>query len=180
MSDESRAVPVVVQVVGWKNAGKTTLVCKLVEALTGMGYEVGTVKHDAHRFEIDHEGKDTWRHREAGSRLVAISSEQEGRTCYIEQRYTPLDGILERMAGLDFVVVEGFKSEGYPKIAIIRLPEHLELLERVSPVLAVASWLRAEDVVRPAGAASSPVLDINDVDGLVRQVLALRAPSVRQ
>lgn len=162
--------PIIVQVVGLKNAGKTTLVCKLVEELSGRGYEVGTVKHDAHRFEIDHEGKDTWRHREAGARLVAISSEQEGKTCYIEQRYTPLPGILERMRDMDVVVVEGFKSEGYPKIAIIRYKEQLELLNRVAPILAVASWL-PEAVIRGAVDPSVPILDVNDVEGLIQLVL---------
>jgi molybdopterin-guanine dinucleotide biosynthesis adapter protein len=164
--------PVVIQVVGLKNAGKTTLVCKLVETLTDLGYEVGTVKHDAHRFEIDHEGKDTWRHREAGARLVAISSEQEGKTCYIEQRYTPLDEILQRMAGMDVVVVEGFKSEGYPKLAIIRLKEHLELLNRVYPVIAIASWLSPEEIPGQAG-GGAPVYDVNDLEGLLEEVLAL-------
>jgi molybdopterin-guanine dinucleotide biosynthesis protein B len=164
--------PVVVQVVGLRNAGKTTLVCKLVELLSGRGYEVGTVKHDAHHFEVDYEGKDTWRHREAGARLVAISSEHEGKTCYIEQCYTPLPGMLERMADMDFVIVEGFKAEAYPKIAVIRHREHLELLGRVAPLLAVASWL-PEAVIRPAAGPDVPVSDVNDAEELVQRILAL-------
>lgn len=164
--------PRILQVVGLKNAGKTTLVCKIVERLTRLGYDVGTVKHDAHRFEIDHEGKDTWRHRQAGSKIVAISSEQEGKTCYIEQCYTPLAEMLERMADMDFVVVEGFKAEGYPKIVVIREPEQLELLHRVAPVLAIASWLPAEIIrkyldVKP----DVPVYDINDEVGMVQLIL---------
>lgn len=161
--------PVVVQVVGRKNAGKTTLVCKLVQLLQEQGYEVGTVKHDAHHFEIDYEGKDTWRHREAGARIVAVSSEQEGKTCFIEQRYTPLPGILERMRDMDFVVVEGFKSEGYPKIVIIRTPEHRELLSGVSAVLAVASWLPEEEGL----SGEAPVHSVNDAPGLLRRIVAL-------
>ncbi|WP_438445238.1 molybdopterin-guanine dinucleotide biosynthesis protein B [Gorillibacterium sp. sgz5001074] len=164
--------PVVVQVVGWKNAGKTTLVCKLVEALSAQALEVGTVKHDAHRFEIDHEGKDTWRHRQAGARRVAISSEQEGRTCYIEERYTPLPDMLERMQDMDYVVVEGFKSEGYPKIVIIRSQEQLELLDRVAPVWAVASWLPPGSI-SPEASYGAPVFDVNDLDGLLGRVLEL-------
>lgn len=162
--------PAVVQVVGWKNAGKTTLVCKLVELLEQRGYETGTVKHDAHHFEMDHEGKDTWRHRQAGARIVAISSETEGKTCYIEQRYTPLADILKRMADMDAVIVEGFKSEGYPKIAIIRTTEQLELLERVAPVIAVASWLPKEEILAgvPAGV---PVFHVDDEDGLLQVML---------
>jgi molybdopterin-guanine dinucleotide biosynthesis adapter protein len=165
--------PVTVQIVGFKNAGKTTLVCKLVELLHSRGYEVGTVKHDAHRFEMDHEGKDTWRHREAGARVVAISSEAEGKTCYIEQRYTPLEEILERMKDMDTVVVEGFKSENYPKIAIIRHPEHLELLKRVSSLIAVASWLPEQEIRRAGLEDSVPYYGIDDAEGLVRLVLSL-------
>lgn len=164
--------PVVVQVVGYKNSGKTTLVCKLVSLLSDRGYEVGTVKHDAHRFEIDHEGKDTWRHREAGARLVAISSEQEGKTCYIEQRYTPLSGMLERMGDMDIVLVEGFKSESYPKIVLARDHQQLELIERVAPIIAVASWMPEADL--PEGISSAiPYYRINDVEGLAERVLAL-------
>jgi molybdopterin-guanine dinucleotide biosynthesis protein B len=157
--------------VGLKNAGKTTLVCKLVELLDGLGYQVGTIKHDAHRFQMDHEGKDTWRHREAGARMVAISSELEGQTCYIEQRYTSLADMLARMNGMDFVIVEGFKSEEYPKLAVIRHPEQLELLGRVSPLLAVASWL-PEAEVRHAVPAGIPVCHIDDAEGMLRLVLA--------
>lgn len=169
----NRSGPVVMQVVGLKNAGKTTLVCKLVEALAGRDYEVGTVKHDAHRFEIDHEGKDTWRHREAGASRVAISSENQGQTCYIEQRYTPLPGILERMADLDYVVVEGFKSEGYPKLVIIRKPEHLELLGRLTPILAIATWLPEEEIKASPGYGGQPVIGINDVESMLKLVLTL-------
>lgn len=163
--------PFVIQVVGFKNSGKTTLVCKLVEGLIRLGHEVGTVKHDAHRFEMDREGKDTWRHREAGARVVAISSETEGRTCYIEQRYTPLDGILDRMAGLDFVVVEGYKSEGYPKIVLIRRKEDLELLQKIGPILAVGSWLD-DPVNRTLIRDVHPVRHIDDAEGILQLILA--------
>lgn len=166
-----KGAPLVVQIVGYKNAGKTTLVCRLVELLTARGLEVGTVKHDAHRFQMDVEGKDTWRHREAGARIVAISSEAEGRTCYLEERYTPLEGMLERMRDLDVVLVEGFKSEAYPKIAVIRHREQLELLGRLESLRAVASWLPAQELVRAAqerewGGAQVPVFDKDDAAGL--------------
>ena len=55
-----------VALVGKSDAGKTTLIEKLVPELVRLGLRVGTVKHDAHSFEIDHPGKDSWRHREAG------------------------------------------------------------------------------------------------------------------
>ncbi|MDF2938186.1 MAG: molybdopterin-guanine dinucleotide biosynthesis protein B-like protein [Paenibacillaceae bacterium] len=167
-----RRGPCVVQVVGYKNAGKTTLLCRLVELLAARGYEVGTVKHDAHRFQMDVEGKDTWRHREAGARVVAISSEAEGRTCYLEERYTPLAEMLERMQDMDVVLVEGFKAEGYPKLAIIRIMEQLELLDRLDALLAVASWLPAGEI-REAADLQVPVLDKDDAQGLEALILEL-------
>src|SRR5689334_20561515 len=60
--------------VGASNSGKTTFLEKLIAELTRRGYRVGTVKHDAHGFEMDREGKDTWRHRQAGAATIAISS----------------------------------------------------------------------------------------------------------
>lgn len=166
--------PVVVQVVGYKNSGKTTLVCRLVERLAARGLVVGTVKHDAHRFEMDVEGKDTWRHREAGARMVAISSEVMGRTCYLEERYTPLSEMLERMRDMDVVLVEGFKMEGYPKLAMLRQEEQLELLVRLEALLGVASWL-PEETVRDAAGPGVPVLDKDDAKGLEALVLQLLA-----
>ena len=64
---------VIIQVVGYKNSGKTTLVSELVRTLTSEGYRVGTLKHDAHDFEPDIPGKDTWQHRKAGAQVTAIT-----------------------------------------------------------------------------------------------------------
>ena len=61
-------------VVGWKNAGKTTLMEGLVSEITGRGFSVSTIKHAHHAFDVDRPGKDSWRHRAAGAREVLISS----------------------------------------------------------------------------------------------------------
>jgi len=63
-----------VSIVGKSGSGKTTLLEKVVAELTKRGYRVGTIKHDVHGFEIDHEGKDSWRHKMAGAKTVALSS----------------------------------------------------------------------------------------------------------
>jgi len=165
-----RPIPYVLQVVGYKNAGKTTLVCRLVEELTRRGRVVGTVKHDAHHFEMDHPGKDTWRHREAGARIVAISSEQEGKTVILEQKYVPLEGLLEHMKAMEAVIVEGFKSEGYPKIVIIRKPDDLVLLHKVTGVIGIASWLPQEVIRESEGYRGHPIYSIDDVQGMMALV----------
>lgn len=149
---------VVIQIVGYKNTGKTTLVEKLIRALADAGYQIGTVKRDAHRFEVDHEGTDTWRHRRAGASMTAITS--ANRTAFMEEKHTPLDEILQRMTGMDFVIVEGFKNEKYPKIVMIRTEEDLELITQLEQVEAIVSWL-------PGVSADVPVYDVNDSDAIV-------------
>ncbi len=63
----------IISIVSKKNCGKTTLLEKLIPELKQRGYRVGTIKHDVHGFNIDHEGKDTFRHKSAGADIVAIS-----------------------------------------------------------------------------------------------------------
>ncbi|MBM7331497.1 molybdopterin-guanine dinucleotide biosynthesis protein B, partial [Agrobacterium sp. S2] len=63
-------------ITGWKNSGKTTLTEKLVRCLTERGYRIATIKHAHHNFDIDQEGTDSWRHRQAGAAEVAIVSER--------------------------------------------------------------------------------------------------------
>lgn len=153
----------VIQVVGYRNSGKTTLICHLVSRLTQMGHRIGTVKHDAHRFEIDHEGKDTWKHRMAGAQAVAITSAEQ--TAIIRQRYTPLDNLLREIGDLDLIFVEGFKfAARYPKIVLIRTEDHLPLLKQALNVIAVVSWI-------PISEADVPVFHKDDMSGIVTQIL---------
>jgi molybdopterin-guanine dinucleotide biosynthesis protein B len=64
----------ILSVVGRSNAGKTTLIVKMIAELVRRGYRVATIKHNRHGFEIDHEGKDSWRHKQAGARITVIAS----------------------------------------------------------------------------------------------------------
>jgi molybdopterin-guanine dinucleotide biosynthesis protein len=113
--------PALVAVVGKSDSGKTTLIEKLVPALTALGLRVGTVKHDAHSFEIDHPGKDSWRHGQAGAHAYVIAS--PGRLAYIAK----LDGemaltdIARRyFGGFDLVVAEGYKRTAPHRVEIFR------------------------------------------------------------
>ncbi|MED4604423.1 molybdopterin-guanine dinucleotide biosynthesis protein B [Paenibacillus validus] len=162
------ATKAVFQVVGYKNTGKTTLTCRLIRLFRAAGYSVGTIKHDAHDFEIDLPGKDTWQHREAGAEAVAITSDGGGRTFILEQRPLALNELVQRMAHLDIVVVEGFKSEDYPKIVIVREAGDLALIGRVSHPIAVAAWLAPEQAAPHAG--GTPIVAIDDTEALLRVV----------
>lgn len=128
----------VIQIVGYKNSGKTTTSCEIIQRFAEKGWKVGSIKHDAHRFEVDYPGKDTWLHREAGAEVVAITSQD--RTAIMEQRPSSLQDLLERINGVDIVIVEGYKFESYPKVVLLRNEGDLPLLEQAQHVLAVSTW----------------------------------------
>lgn len=107
-------------VTGWKNAGKTTMVERLVREFRARGLRVSTVKHAHHGFDIDHPGKDSYRHREAGAGEVLVASSRRiAQVTEIEEEQ-PLDALLERLAPCDIVLVEGWKRGGHSKIEVHR------------------------------------------------------------
>ncbi|WP_235827858.1 molybdopterin-guanine dinucleotide biosynthesis protein B [Brevibacillus migulae] len=130
----------VIQFVGYSNSGKTTMLASVIPLLRATGLRIGVIKHDGHDFEMDHEGKDTWKYREAGADIVAIQS--AAKTAWIEQQSVPLDQLVKRMAGAgtQLVLVEGFKREHFPKLVFLRRPEDRELLRQVSDVIAIVTW----------------------------------------
>lgn len=154
-------------VVGYKNTGKTELVCKLVAALKNRGYRVGTLKHDAHDFQIDYEGTDTFRHRQAGADVVAIA----GSAKWAVQGWTPqpptLREMLERIEGVDIVIVEGYKQGELPKIVIADRQGAIFQNERLENVIAVA----AVDGTSPVAPPAARVYDRDDIDSFVELIL---------
>lgn len=110
-------------VTGWKNSGKTTLVERLVKELTARGRRVSTVKHAHHDFDIDKEGTDSFRHRQAGATEVAIVSGHRWALMHElrDEREPALEAILSRLEPCDLVLVEGYKREGHAKIESRRL-----------------------------------------------------------
>ncbi len=102
-------------VAGTKNTGKTTLVTLIVSELVRRGYRVGTVKHTHHNLDL--EGKDTWKHREAGSELVVGSGESTFFLIKDKLELTKILKIINSMRELDYLIIEGFKFANYPKIS---------------------------------------------------------------
>lgn len=111
--------PEIITIVGKSNSGKTTLLEKLIRHLTDRGYNIGSVKHAHDGFEIDKEGKDSFRHRKAGAkstlvitndRVAVIKDDQKG---YIEKMTTYL-------SDMDIILAEGFKKQHLPKIEVFR------------------------------------------------------------
>ncbi|WP_217125358.1 molybdopterin-guanine dinucleotide biosynthesis protein B [Hydrogenophilus thiooxidans] len=108
---------------GWSGSGKTTLVTQVVAALTAKGWNVAVVKHAHHMSDIDHPGKDSWRHRHAGARQVVVASPRRWAVIYENQNQTEAPMLSELLAALrpcDLVLVEGYKRAAIPKVEVWR------------------------------------------------------------
>ena len=117
----------VVGFAGYSGSGKTTLIEQLIVVLKKRGLRVSVVKHAHHSFDIDHPGKDTFRHREAGAFEVAVAS--SNRFALIREFEKPSEMTVHQMIaelydGVDWVLVEGFKDSDLLKIEVWRAPTH--------------------------------------------------------
>ena len=164
-------------VVGWKNSGKTTLMTRLISELVRRGFAVSVIKHAHAKFEIDHPGRDSFKMRAAGARQVALSSPLRFALMR-ELGDAPemtFEEILPYAGKCDLVLVEGYKSEPFPKIEIRRdgAASREPLSAKVPQVVAIASD-------RPGDEKESlPVFHLDDIAGIVDFIvttLALRQP----
>jgi len=113
-----------VSIVGKSGSGKTTFLEKLIPEIKQSGFKVGTVKHDIHGFDIDYPGKDSWRHKQAGSTITIISSPKRiGLVMDVDHDYA-LDELNPFFSGMDIIISEGYKREDNPKIEIFRPEVH--------------------------------------------------------
>ncbi|HYL79875.1 MAG TPA: molybdopterin-guanine dinucleotide biosynthesis protein B [Candidatus Acidoferrum sp.] len=112
----------IVSVVGRSNSGKTTLLEKLIRVLVDRGWRIGTIKHHFHGpVQVDVPGKDSWRHKQAGARVVALSSAQTFFVVRDVDGEFPLETIAHlALFGVDCILTEGFKSGSMPKIEVSR------------------------------------------------------------
>ena len=154
-------------IVGWKNAGKTGLMERLVTEITSRGSTVSTIKHAHHNFDVDQPGKDSYRHRAAGAREVLLAS--ANRVALMQElrgaREPPLDALLARLSPVDLVLVEGYKRDVHPKVEAHRAQTGNSLLAPGDPTIrAVAS--------DTAVALDRPVFDLNDTTAIADFILA--------
>ena len=152
----------VIGVAGFKNAGKTTLVERLVSELTRRGHRISTVKHAHHSFDIDHEGRDSFRHRKAGASEVAVVSRHRWAIIHEsrEDAEPTLEDILSKLAPCDLVIVEGYKRDTHDKIEVRNLDlAHPKLAGDDPTVVALAAN-------GPVADAPVPVFDRDDVAAL--------------
>ncbi|MGB9698005.1 MAG: molybdopterin-guanine dinucleotide biosynthesis protein B [Thermodesulfobacteriota bacterium] len=154
----------IVSIVGKSNSGKTTLIEKLIAELVRRGYKVATIKHDVHGFEIDQEGKDSWRHKKAGAHTVIISSPQKLALIRDVDHDAELTELREKyVRDVDIILSEGFKRNSQPKIEVFRQELNQELLcQKEDNLIAIASNKPFQIGV--------PCFDINDARGLVNLI----------
>lgn len=133
-----------VSFVAKSGTGKTTLLEQVIAVLKERGYRVGVVKHDAHRFEIDHPGKDSYRLTAAGADTMVIASAE--KLAMVRRHAEPPsveEVIATYFADVDIVLTEGFRKSGLPKIEVHRKERSADLLCRGEvhdpTLLAVAS-----------------------------------------
>jgi molybdopterin-guanine dinucleotide biosynthesis protein B len=159
--------PPIISIVSKKRSGKTTLIEKLIPELRAKGYRVGTVKHDTHGFDMDHEGKDTWRHKQCGASTVAISSPWKLSLIKDVDAEIGLDRIVETyFADMDLVLTEGYLRAGKPQVEVFNSAVHKHPLhhkEESNTLIAVMSDLPVDLGV--------PNYNINDVGALAEDIV---------
>lgn len=146
-------------VVGWSGSGKTVLVEAMLPTLIARGLRVSTIKHTHHGVDLDQPGKDTFRHRSAGATEVVLVSPSRWTLIHElrgDAEPTP-DHLMARMAPVDLVIVEGFKSLPHAKLEVHRPSLGRPLLAASDPTI-VAVAADAPVVAE----RSVPILDLND------------------
>jgi molybdopterin-guanine dinucleotide biosynthesis protein B len=149
---------------GRSNSGKTTLIERVIPALTRAGYRVATVKHAGHGFELDTEGKDSWRHKQAGASAVVVLSKGSMAMFADVSEEMKVEEVRDKFldSQIDLIIAEGWKSEGYPKIAVVR-EELSELNTSLDGLMAIVS-------MKPI-TASVPCFDRDDIEGIANLII---------
>lgn len=143
----------------YSGTGKTTLIEKIVLELKAQGYRIAVIKHDAHRFEIDKEGKDSWRFAKAGADMTLISSAE--KTAIIEQRPRTFEQNLSMIHDVDLILVEGYKQENVPKIGICRKATGKGLPHPIEHYIAVVTDDEA------IASEAVPMFSLEDIHGII-------------
>jgi len=153
-----QSIPVIT-VIGKSKSGKTTLLEKLISEIKARGYRVGTVKHHSHvGFDIDHPGKDSWRHARAGSHHVVIAAPDKIASYRLLERELTLDEIVADIEDVDIILTEGYMQAGKPTLEVLRSENSLDLISSPEQHFAVAADVPLDVAV--------PQYDLNDIKGI--------------
>lgn len=163
MTNDFMSIPIVC-FVGRSNSGKTTLIERVIPELVRAGYKVASVKHAGHGFDLDTEGKDSWRHKQAGASAVVILSKGSMAMFADVSDQMKVEEVRDRFldSSYDLIIAEGWKNEAYPKIVVVR-EQFGEIPISPDGVLAVVSD-------RPVG-LDVPVFGMNDVPAVAALIM---------
>jgi molybdopterin-guanine dinucleotide biosynthesis adapter protein len=162
----------IIGLAGYSGSGKTTLLGKAIPRLIARGLRVSTLKHAHHEFDVDQPGKDSHTHRMAGATEVLVASSRRFALVHElrGESEPPLAALLGKLAPVDLVLIEGYKREPHPKLEVYRAAVGMPLLAPNDPaIVAIAS-----DVALPS--APVPVLDLNDLEGIVEVLISRAVP----
>ena len=117
----TQQLPPTISFIAHSGTGKTTLLTALISELKERGFRLGVIKHDAHKFEIDHPGKDSYRFTEAGADSMLITSASKLALVKRHQASPPVEELIaDYFPDVDLVLIEGFKQSSIPKIEVYR------------------------------------------------------------
>jgi|Deesub1362A_J573_1020465.scaffolds.fasta_scaffold11989_2 molybdopterin-guanine dinucleotide biosynthesis protein B len=133
-------MPVVVSIVGSPDSGKTSLIEKIVPFLKKRGLKVAVVKHHAHGdFEYDVEGKDSWKHYNAGADVIISSPSKFALIRRTEELYS-LDSVVSKyLNDYDLVLTEGFNLSGKPRVVVLNPGDDISRFERGEIIAVICS-----------------------------------------
>jgi molybdopterin-guanine dinucleotide biosynthesis protein B len=165
------AIPIL-SFVGRSNSGKTTLIERVIPELVRAGYKVATVKHAGHGFNLDTEGKDSWRHKRAGASSVVVLSKGSMAMFADVSDQISVEEVRDRFLdrSYDLIIAEGWKHENYPKIVVIR--------EEIGEISISREGLLAVVSDKPVD-LSVPLFGLEDVAGVADLIMKQfpRSPS---
>ena len=154
----------IIGITGWKDVGKTYYASLIIKLLVKKGYQVGSIKHAHHDFDIDKPGTDSFKHREAGSNQVIVSSSKRWAkiTENNNENEKNLDELILELHNVDIIVVEGFKEDNHPKIEILSKDLKNRNKETNNVIAVVSDDLK--DTI-------TPVFKENDIENLVEFII---------
>ena len=152
----------VYSVVAFSGTGKTTVLEKLIRIIKTRGLRVAVIKHDAHEFEIDREGKDSWRMTQAGADVTAVASAT--KAAIMQNRYIPIEELIGMISDVDVIITEGYKHGPWPKIALARQANGKPLPIPPEECFAVMTDFPVETTV--------PHLDLGNAEALAELIIA--------
>ena len=162
--------------IGSSGSGKTTFIEKLIPVLINKGLKVGVIKHDAHKFEIDKPGKDSYRFKQAGAETVALSSKE--KTAIIkshnENELSVEEIIMRFFPDVDLIITEGYKKSSIPKFEVYRKATGKDPVMFDSPYLL---GIITDDEVK-ADKLTFGLNDIEDVANYILKILELQKPEI--